>query len=684
LRERRQPELRRVQQHVAGLVAQLREQGRELGRLRAENRLLRRAQTTTAEGVAIFTASGRMCLWSDGMAGLTGWPAADVADAATMLRRLAPGEEEHAQLRQWWKAMTEATGVVEGTLQCRDRAGGTLDLTTRFEHVDGSLVLHLCDADSAGVSRASLREAEQRYQSLARRLGVGLYSIDDPDSGRFSSVNPELARMLGYGSVAAALGSDPRVHQVQVGDGLAPVEGLAERTVGAGTSIICYETQLRRVDGGPPFWAQVTITVTADADGHYGRQDGVVQDVSGRRLLITERARLARERERSEKYRAVGELAAGIAHNFNNILTGILGNASLARHDGREAALTRLDRIEGAVGRARSLTRDLLSFARGKEPVITPTLLSELAMDCAQLCMAGSNSRCHVSVSTEPEWHVAVDPSQLAQVIDNLLLNARDAMAEGGTIELKLSNVEVPPELAAELPPGRYVQLTVADTGTGIDPAHAGRVFDADYTTKSTGTGLGLATSQTIVHRHGGSIGLESTPGVGSTFRVRLPVAQGEKSAPAASADVPTSCPPRRVLVMDDQLAVCETADEILSAFDHDVVTVTDGSAAVGAWREAMATDTPFDVAIMDLMVPGGMGGEQATAAILDLDPSARIIVSSGYSDSTAASDWRACGFVGSLPKPYGVRQILDAVEQATVEPVSESGETVAERDLED
>ena len=788
LRDRGSAEqVRHLRRRIAELEAQAQEQRRELERLDRVVRLFEGAALVAVDGIALFATDGGTLLWNRGLERLTGWQSHEIPTDSVMLDRIALDDADRAAKQEWWSELLATVGVVKRQVEIRRKDGEPRRFSLRFERYPRGLMVHLHDDDAIADAQAALETSERRYRSLVRRLGVGLYSIDNPALGRFSSVNPEFARMLGYDSVEAALAGNPLDHHVTTATGGAPVEALVERVGADGLKVFSYETRLRRADGQAPIWALVTVTAAVDANATYARQDGMVQDISARRSVqraladsegrfralfeqnavgmtvcegnglllrvnpafckfvgydaeelfdlgvdalthpddrareaalikglqegtrnrvelekrylhkdgtivwgqatlcfvrqsgsiaptivcmvqdIKERKELAAERERATRLKSLGVLAGGIAHNFNNILTAIVGNLAMARRSPPDALDGRLKRAEDAVWRAQGLTQQLLTFAKGGDPVVASAHLSHIARTSAELCLAGTSVRWTLTVDAALEWPVAVDARQIDQVFNNLLINAEQAMTDGGTVEMAIANVHIAQGAPAPLPPGRYVQLTVRDSGPGIEAAHQGRIFDPYFTTKPNGTGLGLATCFSIVKRHDGHIKLSAESGVGSVFVILLPASE---AAPPAVKPAALPKPGRgRILVMDDEDAIRETASEMLEETGYEVVAVPDGESAVAAWHEAKEQERPFDLAIVDLTVPGAMGGAAAVVAIHAVDPSARAIVSSGYSDSPVLADWRAHGFVGSVGKPYGVRQLLDAVGAALSEP---------------
>ncbi len=378
----------------------------------------------------------------------------------------------------------------------------------------------------------------------------------------------------------------------------------------------------------------------------------------------TERSRLERELLRAQKLESVGILAGGIAHDFNNILTGVLGNVSLSRAMTTPAdpINERLVEAEKALVRARDLTLQLLTFARGGMPIKKTSSIRELIVDSASFVLRGSRARCEFFIPDDLR-PVEVDPGQISQVIQNLVLNADQAMPTGGTITVSAANVP-----ATGGGPD-HVRITVKDQGVGIPQAHLDRIFDPYFTTKPGGTGLGLATSYSIVRNHGGSISVESRPGDGATFHVLLPAAKGGP-APTAAPEGEALRGRGRVLVMDDEPLVRSVAEQMLRHLGYETATAADGQEAVDLYAAARGRGERFDVVVVDLTVPAGLGGVETAALLRRLDPEARIIVSSGYSSDPIMSEYPRHGFCAVVSKPYTVRELGRALREALDAPL--------------
>ncbi len=371
----------------------------------------------------------------------------------------------------------------------------------------------------------------------------------------------------------------------------------------------------------------------------------------------TRKRQYEEETRRSQRIESLGLLAGGIAHDFNNYLTGILGSISLSRYlvDPGHKMHEVLAKAEQATLRAKHLTGQLLTFAKGGHPVRRPVDIRKVLDECVSFSLAGSAVKADILFADDLRVLTA-DEGQLTQLFNNLLINAVQAMKGNGSLMLRVRNAQGG-EMAGRLGPGQYIAVTVADTGPGIAPEHLAHIFDPYFTTKPDGTGLGLAVAYSILSRHGGVVTVDSTVGQGTTFTVFLPVeADAAPLSESRAEEVRTGS--GRVLVMDDDELIRQTLGSMLRYLGYDPVLVPDGREAIERYRRAMAERLPFDLVILDLTVPGGMGGEEAIGELKKLDPQVRAVVSTGYSHSPVTAQYERYGFVGILPKPYNIEDI--------------------------
>ena len=381
------------------------------------------------------------------------------------------------------------------------------------------------------------------------------------------------------------------------------------------------------------------------------------------RITAEERRALDERMRRAEQLEGLGVLAGGIAHDFNNLLVAILGSLSIARGKIDDPDLSKLLReAEDASQRAGALVRQLLTFSRGGAPLVRATAnVADIVRDAASFVLHGRDVVCSV-VASDDLGVIDIDPAQLAQVVQNLVLNAVQASEPGQRIsvalERRMLEASAPP-----LEPGPHLVLTVSDEGAGIPEDLLGRIFEPYFTTRPEGTGIGLATTDSIVRRHGGRIRVESTPGKGSTFHVEIPV---HDSRPEPASTTPAELPTHlRVLVVDDEPAVRHVLRRMLGARLAEVEEADNAEGAVESYERARSAGKPFHVVILDLTLVGGQGGVWILSRLQELDPNVRAIVSSGYSDDGAMSDYAEHGFAAVLPKPYTRTELDHALATA-------------------
>ena len=384
---------------------------------------------------------------------------------------------------------------------------------------------------------------------------------------------------------------------------------------------------------------------------------------------ITEKRKMEEELLKAQKLESVGTLAGGIAHDFNNMLTAILGNISLARiwanpHDKIFQPLTE---AEKATGQAKKLTQQLLTFAKGGAPIKQTASILEVIKESVGFALRGSNVKCIYNLA-EGLRLVEIDTGQMGQVIHNLIINADQAMPEGGIIEVSAENIIIRETEPLPLPEGKYVKIIIRDKGCGIDEEYLSKVFDPYFTTKEQGNGLGLAIVYSVITKHGGYITVESELEVGTTFSLYLPVSK-EGVLKEKKVQEQKIIPGRgRILVMDDEKMVRDVADALLKEVGYEVVLAKDGEEAINLYQQAKESQRPFVAVIMDLTIPGAVGGKKAVKALLTIDPGVKAIVSSGYSNDPVLANFREYGFSGVISKPYSIKNISKIVHNVLEE----------------
>jgi len=471
---------------------------------------------------------------------------------------------------------------------------------------------------------------------------------------------------------------DPETHQVTGSDELFRIFGLRrdEATLDAFAGVVHPEDRnydLHHITRGMTHgesWdiehrlicrdgAEKTVRAigeaVVDGSGKTVELVGTVQDITGQKQAEA-------EVRRAHNLESLGILAGGIAHDFNNVLTGVLGNLQLLQislDEGSDEHRMATAAIDSAA-RTRALTAQLMTFARGGAPVKETAAIGELVRKTTDLTLSGSNTRPHYEFPAGLS-SVDLDVGQISQVVQNLVLNADQAMPEGGTLRISAENVEVPDGSLLPLEAGSYVKVSVADEGIGIPQDLVPKIFDPYLTTKEAGHGLGLAIAYSIIGRHDGHIAARSEQGVGTTFDFYLP-ASSEQPGTAVERSRELAGGEGRILLMDDEETIRETVGKMLERLGYEVNTACDGSEALRAFRAALEADHPYDLAILDLTVPGGMGGREAASELRDLHPEARLIVSSGYANDPVMADCRAHGFHDRVTKPVRIEELAAAV----------------------
>ncbi len=384
---------------------------------------------------------------------------------------------------------------------------------------------------------------------------------------------------------------------------------------------------------------------------------------------ITERQRNEAERRKAETLEQLGLLAGGIAHDFNNLLTAIIGNISLASLllPPNDEMATRLNDAKNASMRARDLAQQLLTFARGGAPIKKAASIGKLIQDTVSFSLRGTHSRSEFSFGADL-WPAEIDPGQISQVVANLVVNADQAMPNGGTLRVKCDNFVYNSDTTPVIPdlaPGDYIRVAIRDEGVGIPENCLKRIFDPYFTTKPKGNGLGLATTYSIIKNHNGLITVESEVHFGSTFTLYLPALRNEQ----LPAEPPRTITPAitgtgRVLVVDDEEAIRALVEFTLSRLGYEVSEAETALEGVNLYREKLEAGERFDLVILDLTLPGGMGGKEALKRLIEIDPTVNAIVSSGYAMDSTMSRYQDFGFRGVIAKPYEAAELGKVVHE--------------------
>jgi PAS domain S-box-containing protein len=523
------------------------------------------------------------------------------------------------------------------------------------------------DITDRKLTEEALKKSEEKYETFIRYSTEAIWCMDlkKPMSTKLpvldqvahiirhayiTDSNDAMAEMFGFASSKDIIG-------VKLSDGLIrnvkQNEEQLLKFVGSGYRL--KNAELYEIDKKGNRRIFLVSFVGIVENGFLIRGWGMQQD-------ITEKKKMELELQKNQKLESVGLLAGGIAHDFNNILTAILGNISLGKlysDDGGNIHAV-LGEAEKATMQAKDLTHQLLTFSKGGAPVKETASICDITRDSASFVLRGSKITCEYECSADL-WSVEVDTAQISQVIQNLIINAEQAMPEGKKINVKLENVTLKKKLPPGLKPGKFVKITISDEGIGIPQEHITKIFDPYFTTKQKGSGLGLATSYSIIRRHEGHIQIKSAIGEGTDVVILIPASENQILEKNQEHDLIENGI-GRILVMDDEEMVRDLAIQFLSHLGYNVEAVADGESAVESYKQSMKDKSPFKLVIMDLTIPGGMGGKEAIQKLKEIDPDVKAIVSSGYSNDPVLANFKKFGFKAVLAKPYKIETLSSVI----------------------
>jgi len=495
----------------------------------------------------------------------------------------------------------------------------------------------------------TLRESEKYFRSLIENSLDIISVLDNSGSIIFESPSVEI---LGY--TPAELVGRNVFEFVHPDDRQAAQDAFARALQSPGASL-SIEVRFRHRNGS---WSVLEAAGKGIAD------DSRAVHVIINSRDVTERRRLESDVLKSQKLESLGVLAGGIAHDFNNLMTGITANIELAKMHAKESheLLSVLKKAEQASARAKDLTQQLLTFSVGGEPIKRVLVIGDVLKDTADFASRGSSAVCVFSIPGDLR-PVEADEGQLRQAIHGIVINAVQSMPRGGVINVSCENIIIGEQENPTLTPGGYVKITIADQGIGIPREHFAKIFDPYFTTKQKSSGLGLATAYSIIKKHGGSIAVDSELDVGTTITLFLPSSRKEVMAPY-NRNEGLVRGRGRVLIMDDEEIIRDSAGMILHTAGYDVEVAREGREAIELYRKAHESGKPFDAVILDLTVPGGIGGKDAVKKLLEIDPAVKAIVSSGYSQDPIMANYRDFGFVGVIAKPYKIWDMSEIVKK--------------------
>ena len=557
--------------------------------------------------------------------------------------------------------LTTGGFFIEAWNQRRDGSVFPVEVSTRLLEIGGEklVIAFVRDLTLRKQAEEALAEEKERLAVTLRSIGDGVITTDT--AGRVALLNPVAEKLTGFSQEESRGRPLGEVFRIVNENTRRPCENPVEKVMRSGAVIgLANHTLLLGRDGAE--------RVIADSGSPIRDREGRIIGVVLVFRDVTEKRRAEEQMQKSEKLESLGLLAGGIAHDFNNILSGILGNISIAQQaEDRERISPRLAEAEKACLRARDLTQQLLTFSQGGMPVKVAASLRELIAESARFALHGSKARLELELP-EDLWPAEVDRSQISQVIQNLVQNADQAMPGGGAVRIAAENYTQPEPGACEpsesaIRPGAYLRILVAEEGVGIPEEHRSKIFDPFFTTKEKGSGIGLTTSHSIVSKHEGYILVDSVLGRGSRFFVYLP-AQPRASLPEAEAEGRLWRGSGRVLAMDDEGAILEVLAMMLTELGYEAETARTGEEAVARFAAARQAGRPFAAVILDLTVPGKMGGQATLAKLGSLSPEVKAIVSSGYSTDPVMSRHQEHGFDGVMTKPYDLSTLSRALHR--------------------
>ena len=608
------------------------------------------------DAIILHNTEGRVLQVNQRAVELLGYSREEFNDLSVP-RMLPQSLDESASTRLQEQWLKESGARFETQLQHKDGRNIDVEISSRIVDTSSGLVQSILrDITSQKDAAQALAAEKERLAVTLRSIGDGAIATDR--TGRIILANRVAEQLTGYAESEAIGKPFQEVFNIVDTRSGKQCENLVERVLETGGMVDVPENAGFVSREGIERTVAASCAPIRDKDGALIGAILVFRDV-------TEKRRMEQELLKVQKLESIGVLAGGIAHDFNNILSAIIGNISLAKIYSKpgDKVMARLEDAEKASLRARDLTQQLLTFSKGGAPVKKTASIAEMIQDSVSFMLSGSNVRCEFNIHPNL-WPVDVDTGQISQVINNLVVNARQAMPNGGIIRVGAENLTATECRTHPVCVGDYVRISIEDQGVGITQEDLQKIFDPYFTTKQSGHGLGLATSYSIITNHGGYIFAESETGVGTTFSIYLPASRGE-TAEVEEAREKLSASGGSILVMDDEEIVRQVIGMMLEHLGYDVAYACDGAEAVDLYKKAHQSGRPFDLVIMDLTVPGGMGGKEAMQKLLELDPGVTAIVSSGYSSELLHAESRKYGFAGVVTKPYKIEELSEAVSKA-------------------
>lgn len=578
-------------------------------------------------------------------------------------RKLYPSEAEFESVDQekYRQISLFGTGTVETVFVRKD--GKHIDVLLSSTPINADdlsegVTFTALDITEWKNSEKALRESEENLRTVLDSIGDAVIATDFQQ--RVINFNPLAAQLTGW-SATDALGKGLNdVFHLYDAKTSEPIKDIANN-YSSESKVHTFSHSILKCKTGTEQHIACSIAPIKDLEGSVKGVVLVFRDIAGE-------LRTREELQRMQTLESLGILAGGIAHDFNNILMGLFGNIAMAKRklNADHPSYSNLQKAEVSAERAKNLTGKLLTFAKGGEPIRDHVSLAELVKDVALFDLSGSNVKLTFD-HPDDLWTANVDKGQIQQVFSNLTTNANQAMPDGGELQISLQNLDNRNLDIESLGPGKYIKAIVKDNGKGINQKDLAKIFDPYFSTKQTGSGLGLATVYSIINKHEGLVEVTSSPGAGTTFRLFIPATDAVPSTAEVAEEQTTeeTVAHARILVMDDEVSILELASEMLETLGHSVTCSSDSQEATSSYQRAWGKADEFDLVILDLTIPGGPGGLQTVKEILAINPEAKVLVASGYAEDPIMSRCEDYGFKGVIVKPYSLKELQEAVEKA-------------------
>ncbi|MGE5398431.1 MAG: PAS domain S-box protein [Chitinophagales bacterium] len=545
-------------------------------------------------------------------------------------------------------------------LFCKDGSYRHIQLNGTPIIQDGEITGGMCLAEDITERDKAEKELEMEKERLAitlRSIRDGVVTTDT--MGNIILINRVAEDLTGWTQEEANGKPIMEVLKIVDPDSRLPYRGEMSQKVKDQRNYLELTDYIMVARDGSEKYISISVGPIKDREGGFLGIVVVFRD-------ITEAKKHQEELLRTNQLESLGLLAGGIAHDFNNLLTVIIGNVNLASMISDKREINELlSEAQKASLQARNLTRELLTFARGGAPIKRTSSVKELIIDSASFALRGTNVKSHYSIP-DGLWPVDIDTGQIAQVLNNLTINAFQAMPNGGTLHIRAENVSISDSTIPGVKGGHYVRILMEDEGIGIPESSLNKIFDPYFTTKPTGAGLGLTIAYSVVRSHEGYLGVKSRVGEGTTFEVLLP-ASTEKIVDKKEDMELLHSGKGQILVMDDDARIRDVVSQMLTKMGYNVITTSDGQETVEVYSQALMEGCPFDAVIMDLTIPGGMGGKETITHLLKIDPNVKAVASSGYSNDPVMAEHSKWGFKTIIAKPYGIVELGQVMSKLLV-----------------